>query len=555
MKSGIFFAELKRRNVLRAAAFYAASAWLLVQVATQVFPFFHVAEGVVRAIVVAACIGFPFAMLFSWFYEWTPEGLQRESEVAPNESVTRQTGKKLDRWIIAILLLAVVLLLTDKFVFSPDEKALAVPEKSIAVLPFDNLSRDPENAYFSEGIQDEILTRLAKIADLKVIARSSTQRFQNKSDLPQIAQQLGVAHLLEGSVQKVNDQVRINVQLIKATNEAHLWAETYDRKLTDIFAVETEIAKTIAETLQAKLTGSEQHVIAARPTENTEAHQRYLKGRFFWNKRTGNDLKKSIGYFEQAIAADPNYALAYAGVADAYVLLPGYSAGIPRDCYPKAKAMAKRALELDDTLAEAHTTLAGAIWSYEFDFTQANREFQRAIELGPNYATAHQQYGNMTLSAFGRGAEAIAEGKRAVELDPLSLVINADLGVDYYYARRYEEAIAQQRKTLEMNPGFYYARFNLGLALVAKGDLKAAIAEYREAYASDDDPWVLGLLGNAYALSGNKTEAWKILDQLKERSRQRYVSAYSYVVVYLGLGDKEEAFRWLEQSYQDRAGS
>jgi len=209
-----------------------------------------------------------------------------------------------------------------------------------------------------------------------VISRTSTQRFKSApNDLRQIAQQLGVANILEGSVQKANDQVRVNVQLINAPTDAHLWADTYDRKLTDIFAVETEIAKAVADVLQAKLTGSEQRVIAARPTENTEAHQLYLKGRFFWNKRTGNDLKKSIDYFEQALAADPSYALGYAGVADAYVFLPGYTAGAPGDYYPKAKAAAKKALELDETLAEAHTTLALAIWYYDFDFKQANREF------------------------------------------------------------------------------------------------------------------------------------------------------------------------------------
>jgi TolB-like protein/Tfp pilus assembly protein PilF len=552
-----FLFELKRRNVFRAGAFYAACAWLLVQVATQVFPFFHTPERVVRWIILGAVIGFPFWLALAWCYEWTAQGLKRESDLpTPLSPTSRAARRNVDRWIIVMLAAAVVLLLADKFLFrNQPAPAASAPEKSIAVLPFDNLSRDPDNAYFVEGIQDEILTRLAKIADLKVIARSSTLRFQNKGDLPQIAQQLGVAHLVEGSVQKVNDQVRINVQLIKAANEAHLWAEVYDRKLTDIFAVESEIARTIADTLQAKLSGSEKHAIAARPTEITEAHQLYLKGRFFWNKRTGAGLKKSIDYFEQAIAVDPNYAPAYAGVADGYVLLPGYTAGIPRDCYPKAITAAKKALELDDTLAEAHTTLGIAIWSYEFDFVQANREFQRAIELNPNYATGHQQYGNVTLAALGRFDEAILEGKRAVELDPLSLIINTDLGMTYYFARRYDEAIEQFHKAIEIDPNFYFAHLELGEALAEKRAFDEAITECQKARALNDDPFVLAMLDNAYARSGNRTEALKILDQLKELSRQRYVNAYSFVIVYVGLGDREEALRWVEQSYEDRAGS
>jgi len=456
-----------------------------------------------------------------------------------------------------MLAAAVVLLLADKFLFRDQPaKAASAPEKSIAVLPFDNLSRDPDNAYFCEGVQDEILTRLAKVADLKVISRTSTQHFNSVPDnLTQIAKQLGVAHILEGSVQKAGDQVRVNVQLVNGLNDAHLWADTYDRELNDIFAVESEIAKTIANTLQAKLSGSEQHAIAARPTENAEAHQLYLKGRFFWNKRTGNDLKKSIDYFEQAIAADPNYGLAYAGLAEGYVLLPGYTAGTPREYYPKARTAAKKALELDDTLAEAHATLAMAIWNFDFDFAQANKEFQRAIELNPNYATAHQQYGNNTLSALGRFDEAIAEGKRAVVLDPLSSVINSDLGAVYLYARRYDEAIAQFRKLLEMDPNDYFGHYLLGQALEMKGSRDAAIVEYQKARALNDDPSVLGVLGRAYGLSGNRAEALKILDQMKALSKERYVAAYSFALVYLGLGDKEEALRWLEKSYEDHAGA
>jgi TolB-like protein/Flp pilus assembly protein TadD len=551
-----FFAELRRRNVFKVAIAYVVAGWALSQGIAQVFPVFDVSNWVIRLIVVVIIVGLPVALVLAWMFEITPEGIKRTK--AADLANERSRG---NTWIYIIVIgaiLSIGLFFLGRYSAAPrhSEAATVLSPKSIAVLPFDNLSRDPDNAYFTEGVQDEILTRLAKVADLKVISRTSTQHFKSTpEDLPQIAKQLGVAHVLEGSVQRANDQIRVNVQLINALTDAHLWAETFDRKLTDIFAVESEIAKTIADTLQAKLSGSEQHAISARPTENTEAHQLYLKGRFFWNKRTANDLRKSIDYFQQAITADSNYALAYAGVADAYVFLPGYTAGTPQDCYPKAMAAAKKALELDDTLAEAHTALALAIWYYDFDFSQANKEFRRAIELNPNYATAHQQYGNNTLSALGRFDDAIAEGKRAVELDPLSLVINSDLGVDYFFARRYDEAIAQLHKTLEMDPGYYFAHVMLGQTLEMKSAPDAAIAEYQKARALNDDPSVLGMLGRAYGLSGNKTEAEKILNQLRELSTQRYVAAYSLALVYLGLGDKGEALRWLEQSYQDRAGS
>jgi TolB-like protein/Flp pilus assembly protein TadD len=555
-----FFAELKRRNVYKVAVAYIVAGWALSQGIAQVFPVFDVPNWAIRVIVLLIIVGLPIALVLAWMFELTPQGIKR-TEIA--DAMPAATRRKKHAWIYVVVIagaISVGLFFLGRYSASrgtaPQVESAALSQKSIAVLPFDNLSRDPDNAYFTEGVQDEILTRLAKVADLKVISRTSTQQFKSTpEDLPRIAKQLGVAHVLEGSVQRANDQIRVNVQLINALTDAHLWAETFDRRLTDIFAVESEIAKTITDTLQAKLSGSEKHAIAARPTENAEAHQLYLKGRFFWNKRTGKDLKKSIEYFQQAINADPNYALAYAGIADAYVFLPGYTAGTPQDCYPKAMAAAKKALELDDTLAEAHTTLALAIWYYDFDFSQANKEFQRAIELNPNYATAHQQYGNNTLSALGRFDDAIAEGKQAVELDPLSLVINSDLGVDYFFARRYDEAIAQFHKTLEMDPGYYFAHVMLGQTLEMKSAPDAAIAEYQKARALNDDPSVLGMLARTYGLSGNKREAEKILNQLRELSTQRYVAAYSFALVYLGLGDKEEALRWLEQSYQDRAGS
>src|SRR5881409_1557175 len=438
----------------------------------------------------------------------------------------------------------------------PPPTGSAIPEKSIAVLPFDNLSRDPDNAYFAEGVQDEILTRLAKVADLKVISRTSTQHFKSTPDnLPQIAKQLGVAHILDGSVQKANDQVRVNVQLINALTDAHLWADTFDRKLTDIFAVESEIAKTIAETLQARLTGSEKSLITKTPTVNPEAYEPYLKGSFFWNKRTGADLLKSIEYFKQAVEKDQKYALAYAGLADAYVLLPPYGAASPSESFPQAEAAARKALELDDTLAEAHTSLGQVLLFYDLDFAGSTMEFERALSLDPNYATAHHWYGGGgPLLALGQFDRAIKEGKRAVELDPLSLINNADLGWLYFNARRYNEAEAQARKTLEMDSHFYLAHYYLGEALQFKGQLTEAIAEYKKAAELDDDPFVLGLLAQAYAKLGQRDEALKMLGQLQELATRRYVTSYSFALVHIALGEKDKAIDWLERAYRDRAG-
>src|SRR5260370_11096994 len=323
----------------------------------------------------------------------------------------------------------------------------SAPAKSIAVLPFENLSEEKGNAYFADGIQEEILTRLAKIADLKVISRTSTQQFQSKpANLSEIAKQLGVANILEGSVQRSADQVRVNVQLIKAATDAPLWADTFDRKLTDIFAVESEIARSVAATLQAKLSGKEQSAIAARPTENSEAHDLYLKGRYFFVKRTADDFKRAIDYFNQAIARDPNYALAYAGLADSYMLLPEYSTESPAQDLPKANAAADKALPLDNNLAEAHVSRGLLFADADLNLKVAKQEFERAIALHPNYANAHYFLGFTVLTPLGQFDQAIAELNRAVELDPFSVIINLNLGFCYYYARRYPEAGVQTRK-------------------------------------------------------------------------------------------------------------
>src|SRR5437763_308696 len=483
MKIDNFFAELKRRNVYKVAVAYAVAGWALAQGIAQVFPVFDIPNWAVRLIVLAIVIGFPIALVIAWAFELTPEGIKRTEDVDPFDSRSEQVlavsarQPRKHAWIFVVIVgaaLSVSLFFIGRYIgrTTPSAARTDLPAKSIAVLPFDNLSRDPDNAFFAEGVQDEILTRLAKVADLKVIARTSTQRFKSAPEnLPDIARQLGALNILEGSVQKVNDQVRVNVQLINALTNAHLWAEIYDRKLTDIFAVKSDIAKTIADTLQAKLTGSEKQMMSAQQTNDTAAYELYHKGRSLWEKRTGDNIPKAIAFFQQAIGRDPNYALAYAGLASAHILSPFYAGADRREAGSKAKEAALKALRLDPNLAEAHTALGKVLFFIEIDLAGAMREYKRAVELKPNDADAHHWYGNDALSALGQFEEAIAEGRHSVELDPLSVIINADLGVSFLYAHRYEESARQLRKTLELDPTSFYTQFNLGILLQATGDL------------------------------------------------------------------------------------
>jgi len=553
MNARNFLAELKRRNVYKVAVAYAVVGWLVIQVSSTVLPTFHAPEWVVQTLVVLVAIGFPIALVIAWAFELTPEGLKRAEDV----DLAMKRRPKSHAWIYVVAVGAVLsigLFMLGRYGFrEKNSSTVELPAKSIAVLPFDNLSEDKSNAYFAEGVQDEILTRLAKVADLKVISRTSTQHFKSAPDnLPQIAKQLGVMNILEGSVQKANDQVRVNVQLINALTDAHLWAETFDRKLTDIFAVESEIAKTIADTLQAKLTGSEKTAMSKKPTANPEAYELYLKGRFFWNKRTSADLRKAVDYFNQAIAKDSNYALAYAGLADAFAMYPDYGVEAPADAYPRAKSAAMKALELDNTLGQPHAALGLVYANFEHDFAKSIGEFERAAQLDPNYATAHQWI-NTGLEPTGQFDRSIAETKHAIELDPLSLIINADLAYSYFNARRFDDVLAQSQKTLEIDPCFHVARGYLGLALQFKGQLAEAIPEFRTAAASNDEPFSQALLGQALARAGMRDEAQRILSRLEERARDHFVTGWSLAVIRLALGDKEGALAALDLALQQHA--
>jgi serine/threonine protein kinase/Flp pilus assembly protein TadD len=431
-----------------------------------------------------------------------------------------------------------------------------IPEKSIAVLPFEYLSSDKTDSYLAEGIQEEILIRLSRIADLKVISRASTERYKDvqSRDVRRIAQQLGVAHLLEGSVEKAGDQMRVNVGLIDARNDSNLWADKYDHKLTDIFAVETDIAAKIAATLQARLTGAEQRAIASRPTENTEAHQMYLKGVYYWSKSLIPVIEKSRDYFERAIELDPNYAQAYAGLADDYGFAAANGLLPPAEGWPKAQAAAEKALQLDGTLAEPYNTLAAIRLYRDRDWAAAELAFHRGIELDPNFSEIHIHHA-MCLVLFGRNNDALKEITRAVELDPVSLRFNAGWGKILFFLRQYDRAIEQFQKTLELDSNYPLAHKWLGYAYEKRGMLKEAIAEWSKALALTGED--ASILDGAYASSGFegavRVLAQRQIDRFKEKmARGQYIAAEDFVTAYMRLGDKEQAFAWLSKAIEER---
>ncbi|PYJ42011.1 MAG: hypothetical protein DME86_06755 [Verrucomicrobia bacterium] len=444
--------------------------------------------------------------------------------------------------------------------YSREEKPTAPApafRKSIAVLPFENLSEDKANAYFADGIQEEILTRLSRIADLKVISRTSTQRFKNSPDtISQIAKQLGVANIVEGTVQKAADQVRVNVQLIDAENDSHLWAERYDRKLTDIFAVETDIAAKIAEALQARLTGAERRAIASQPTKNTEAYQLYLKGRYHWRSLFAPGYEKVRDYFQQAVELDPNYAPAYAGLGLYYSF--GAANGIlpPPENWPLAENALKNALALDDTLAEIYNPLAGVELYYKRDWPAAEYAFRRSMELNPNFADTPHHYA-LCLALFGRNEEAVAQMDRATELDPFFPGLNLHRGRLFFFLRDYDRAVNEFARTLELHPGYPTAHEWFGDACEKKGMSHEAITQWCSALTLNGESEHARILEQTYAACGFdaavRASAQKQLLRLNEKTaRGDYVPAAHYLMVYVRLGDNEEAFSWLARTVEER---
>jgi serine/threonine protein kinase/tetratricopeptide (TPR) repeat protein len=423
---------------------------------------------------------------------------------------------------------------------------------SVAVLPFVNAGGDPNTEYLSDGITESLINSLSMLPHLKVMSRDSAFMFKGKdTDAKTVGQKLGVRAVLKGRVLQHGDQLEISAELVDARDDSHIWGQQYSRKASDIFALQGDLAKEMTSMLRMRLTGEEEKQMMKSYTANPEAYQDYLKGRFWWNKRSEEGFNKGIEYFQKAIERDPTYALAYSGLADSYSLLSEYGFA-PEEGYLKAKKAAQKALELDDALPEAHTSLAYITAFYDWNWSGSEKEFQRAISLNPKDGAARNWHA-FTLASIGHSDEAIAEQKRALELDPLSLIINRLLGLDFYLARHYDQAIDQEQRTLELDPNFLWTRNNLCLAYIQESIYKQGVEECeKELLLSPRSAYAFSGLGYAYAMAGRSSEAQKMLDQLNAISKQRYVPAASRVAIYVGLGEKEEAFRSLERAYVDR---
>jgi TolB-like protein/Flp pilus assembly protein TadD len=560
MNPKTFFAELKRRNVYKVAVAYAIVGWLVMQIAATVVPALHLSDAITSAVVLLTLLGFPIALVLAWAFELTPEGIKRTEDVAPNESFTRRTGRKLTAVMIVVAVVASALLAwqflrpTTTPVAAGTGPRTEIPEKSIAVLPFENATHNTDTEYLSDGISEALINSLSELQQLKVIARSTAFRYKGKQVDPQaVGRELKVRTVLMGVVRQLGDRLNVQVDLVDAMTGAQLWGEEYERKLADVLAVKQALVREVTEKLKLKLTGEQQQRLTKRDTTNPEAYQFYLRGRYYWNKRTAENLKKAIEQFQQAADKDPNYALAYVGLADCYLLLEDYAGTPASETFPKAKAFAQRALQLDSSLAEAHTSLAYVytnLWQWE----QAEEEFKRSIKLNPNYSTAHHWY-SIYLLDLGRNDEAMAEIKRAHELDPLSLIIGTTLTYAYFAEGDVNSSIAQCKRVIDLDPNFPRAHEYLGLAYLKQGRHSEAIGELQKAVElSGRERRPLRELGYGYGISGKRAEALAALKELEGKYEKGRAIGQDLAAVYAGLGEKDQAFAWLEKDFQTRSG-
>jgi serine/threonine protein kinase/tetratricopeptide (TPR) repeat protein len=468
-------------------------------------------------------------------------------------AVTQAKSHKLVTAIVGLVLLAAISAIGYfGFVY---KRSGTGQSNSIAVLPFQNSSGKADSEYLSDGLTESLIYRLSQLPNVKVSPASSVFRYKGKEvDTQKVAAELGVNSVMSGRLMQRGDNLTISVELIDAANNKILWGEHYERKMSELLATQREIATAITEKLQLKLSGDDAKGVTKKYTESNEAYQLYLKGRFYWNKRTVDGLTQAAVYYKQAIEKDPGYALAYSGLAETYVLYSNYSVALPKDSMPQAKAAALKALELDDSLAEPHAALGTYLSAYGWDQSAAEREFRRAIELKPNYATAYHWLG-ITLALAKRPDEAIATARHAEELDPLSLIISADTAFDLILSRRYDEAILQGQRALTLDPNFYYTHYLLGWAYYEKGMYREAISECRKSLEVNEEPYAKAILITALSKSGGRAEAIKLRDELKSASTRHYVPSYFLAVADMALGERDEAFAALEKDFAERSTS
>ena len=560
MDPATFLTELKRRKVYRVAVAYAIVAWLLIQAASILFPTFEAPLWVMKVFVTAVVLAFPVALILAWVFELTPQGIRRSEQAAPRESKICKAGRNWTAIIVASVLLTVtagIVVFWRSNILRLDNRGSVIPPAShaIVVLPFENASDDPNTEYLAEGISETLINSLSEVRNLRVIARATAFQYKGKQvDPERIGRELRVRAVVSGRVRQVQDALSIQVDLIDATNGTQLWGQSYDGKLSDALAVKQAIAREVTGKLKLRLSGEEERRLMQRDTVNAAAYQFYLKGRYFWNQRTADGLEKGISYFRKAIEADPAYALAYVGLADSYNFLGAFGIAIlsPDEAMPKAKSAALKALEVDDSLSEAHASLAFVELYYEWDWAGAEKSFRRAIELNPNYAPAYQWYSHLLMSG-GRTSDAISAAKRAAEIDPLSLPAVMNVGWQYHWAREYDSAVEQLRRVLQINPNFEQAHWALGLAYVGQAKMEEAVAELQKAIAlsGGNSVYVAGL-GDAYALGGNKAEAIRLRSQLEQKTT--YVSPYWMATLQAALGEQDLALVSLEKAFAERNG-
>ena len=474
--------------------------------------------------------------------------LKRDPNSAPPAAVIAALRNRVSRPLWAAIAAALLLAALLVYLFTGRGQTI----HALAVLPMVNANADTSTEYLSDGITESLINSLSQLPKLRVMSRSSVFRYKMREADPQmVGRELKVEAVLTGRVVQHGDTLSISAELVNARDNTHIWGEQYNRRLADIQAVQEDIGREITDTLRLKLTGEQKKSLTRRLTQNSEAYQDYLKGRYYWNQRTVAGLKTAIEYFNAAVAKDPGFALAYAGLADCWAVLSTFAAVPARECFPSARTAALKAIEIDETIGEAHAVLAEVKALYDLDWTGAEKGFKRAIGLNPSYATAHQWYG-LYLARLGRFNEAFVEMKKAQELDPLSLMIDSLVGWVFLQARRYDDAIEQLRQTLAVDPSFAYAHCVLGRTYVEKRMYREAIAEFHAGPETEQSLWCVATLGHAYAVSGRQAEAQKILDELLARSKRGYFPSWTIATIYIGLGDKDRAFEWLGKAIEER---